>query len=138
MSEEGHSKTLLVGFINRVKSVADEIKDLQGDITDVCKEAKQAGFDPTKIREVVRWLQKIDKHGREKVDDAEAIFDLYRSTVDGQTIDFDKMMDVARDRALVAMFAGDDQVAKEVHKKRKGVAAAAALARAAKQARGYE
>lgn len=138
MTDAGHSKTLLVGYINRVKSVADEIKDLQADITDICKDAKGAGFEPTKIREVVRWLQKIDKHGREKVDDAEAIFDLYRSTVDGQAIDLDSMMDQARDRALVAMFAGDDQVAKEVHKKRKGVASAAALARAAREARRYE
>ena len=138
MSDEGHSKTLLVGFINRVKALADEIRDLQADVTDVCKEAKGAGFDPTKIREVTRWLQKIDKHGRQKVDDSEAIFDLYRSTVDGAKIDLDSMMDKARDRALVAMFAGDDQVAKDVHKRRKGVASAAALAQAAKAARRYE
>lgn len=138
MSDEPHSKTLLVGFIKRVKSLGDEIKDLQADVTDVCREAKQAGFDPTKIREVVRWMQKIDKHGRDKVDEAEAIFDLYRATIEGEKIDLDSMMDAARDRALVAMFAGGDQLASEVHRKRKGVASAAALAAAAKQARRYE
>ena len=138
MTEEGHSKTLLIGFIRRVKSDADEIKELQAGITDVCREAKGAGFDPTKIREVVRWLQKIDKHGRDKVDEAEAIFDLYRSTVSGDAIDIDGMMDKARDRALVEMFAGSDQLAEQVHKRRKGVASAAALAAAAKQARRYE
>lgn len=138
MNEEGHSKTLLLGFIRRGKSITDEIKDLQADLSEVCKEAKGAGFSGTKIREVIAWLCKIDKHGREKVDEAEAIFDLYRSVADGEKIDLDQMMDSARDRALVAMFAGDDQVAQQVHQKRKGVASAAALAKAAKQARRYE
>jgi uncharacterized protein (UPF0335 family) len=135
MTEEGHSKTLLLGFIRHGKSIADDIKDLQTDLADVCKEAKVAGFSPVKIREVIRWLMKIDKHGREKVDEAEAIFDLYRSVADGEKIDLDEMMDSARDRALVAMFAGEDQVGKQVHAQRKGVASAAALARAARDAR---
>lgn len=138
MSGEGHSKTLLIGFIRRVHRIADEIRSLQADIVDVIKEAKTAGFDGTKIREVERWMAKVEKHGREKMDEAEAIFDLYRSTVDGEKIDLDAMMDAARDRALVAMFAGDDQIAGEVHKRRKGVASAAALARAAREARRYE
>src|SRR3546814_3636355 len=80
--EGGDSKQMLAGFVNRVKTIADQIKELQADITDECKDARDAGFDSTKIREVVRWLQKIDKHGREKVDEAETIFDLYRSVVD--------------------------------------------------------
>lgn len=138
MSEDGHSKTLLIGFIRRAKSIADEIRDLQADATDICREARGAGFDSTKIREVVRWLQKIDKHGREKVDEAEAIFDLYRQTVSGTPIDLDAMMDQARDRALVEMFAGSDQLAAQINRRRKGVASAAALAAAAKQARRYE
>jgi uncharacterized protein (UPF0335 family) len=138
VSEEGHSKTLLVGFIRRAKALADEIADIQGDLTDVIKEAKGAGFDGTKVREVVAWLRKVEKHGRDKMDEAEAIFDLYRQTVDGSGIDLDTMLAGAKDRALVAMFAGDDQIAQAVHKRRKGVASAAALAQAARQARRYE
>lgn len=132
---EGHSKTLLLGFVNRVKARADEIKDLQADISEVCKEAKDAGFDPTKVREVVRWLQKIDKHGREKVDEAEAIFDLYRQTVEGRAKGFGEMMDSARDRALLAIFAPTDQVDAKVNQRTKKMRDAVAMARAAKAAR---
>lgn len=135
MSDEGQSKTLLVGFINRVKALADEIGDLQADITDVCKEAKQAGFEPTKIREVVAWLRKIDKHGREKVDEAEAIFDLYRSVVQGGAVKLDEIMTDARDRALLAVFAPEDQVDRKLDARRKRMTTALALAAAAKQAR---
>ena len=135
MTDEGQSKTLLVGFINRVKALSDEIGDLQADVTEVCKEAKGAGFDPTKIREVVGWLRKIDKHGRDKVEEAEAIFDLYRSVVQGGTIKLDEMMDSARDRALLAQFAGTDQVDRKLDARRKRMSTALALAAAAKQAR---
>ena len=135
MSDEGQSKTLLVGFINRVKTLADEIGELQADITDVCKEAKGAGFEPTKIREVVAWLRKIDKHGRSKVDDAEAIFDLYRGVVDGKAASFDEMMDSARDRALLSIFAPNDQMEGNLTRQRKGARTAVAMARAAKAAR---
>jgi uncharacterized protein (UPF0335 family) len=135
VSDDGHSKTLLVAFINRVKTLADEIGELQADVSEVCKEAKGAGFEPTKIREVVSWLRKIDKHGRDKVDDAEAIFDLYRGVVDGKAASFDEMMDSARDRALLAVFAPNDQLEANLSRKRKGARTAVAMAKAAKQAR---
>lgn len=135
MTDEGQSKTLLLGLINRVKALADEIGDLQSDISDVCKEAKGAGFEPTKIREVVAWLRKIDKHGREKVDEAEAIFDLYRTVAAGQPVKLDEIMDSARDRALLAIFAPQDQVDQQLSKRRKAARTALAMAQAAKQAR---
>lgn len=134
MSDEGQSKTLLVGFINRVKSLEDERADLAADAADVCKEAKDAGFEPTKIRETVRWLRKIDKHGRAKVDEAEAIYDLYRSVVDGGAVKLDEVMTEARDRALLAIFAPDDQVEKKLDKSRQRMKAALALAAASKAA----
>ncbi|ARS29065.1 GapR family DNA-binding domain-containing protein [Sphingomonas sp. KC8] len=133
--DSGHSKTLLVGFVKRVKSLADEIGDLQTDISEVCKEAKTAGFDSTKIREVVSWLRKVDKHGREKMDESEAIFDLYRSVADGGAVKLDEMMDSARDRALLKMFAGEDQIEKKLDKRRQTMRAALAMAQAAKSAR---
>lgn len=130
-----HSKTLLLAFINRVKRIADEIKDMQADITDVCKEAKDAGFEPRRIREVVRWLQKIDKHGRQTVDEAEAIFDLYRSVVDGGATSLDDMMNDARDRALLKIFAPKDQASEKLNQRTKKARDAIALAQAAKAAR---
>lgn len=131
----GHSKTLLVGFVNRAKALADEIAALQADITDVCKEGKSAGFEPTKIREVVRWLRKVEKHGREKVDEAEAIFDLYRSVVDGGTVPLDELMTEARDRALFKIFAGEDQLGDKLTDRRKRMNTALALAAGARKAR---
>jgi uncharacterized protein (UPF0335 family) len=129
------SKTLLVGFVNRVKALADEIGELQADMSDVCKEAKGAGFEPVRIREVVRWLRKIDKHGRGAVDEAEAIFDLYRQIVEGKAKGFDAIMDSARDRALLKIFAPDDQVDAKINQRTKKMRDAVAMARAAKAAR---
>lgn len=135
MAEDGQSKLLLVGFIQRVKAIMDEVAELNADIAEECKEAKDRGFDGTKIREVARWLRKIDKHGRDKVDEAEAIFDLYRSVVGGTETKFDDMMDSARDRALLAMFAPDDQVEKKLNASRKRMNTALALAAGARAAR---
>lgn len=131
----GHSKTLLLGFINRGKSVAEQIRDLQADLSDICREARGAGFEPVRIREVIRWLLKIDKHGREKVDEAEAIFDLYRSVADGGAVKLDEMMNDARDRALLAVFAPQDQAEDQLSKRRKSMKMSLALSRAAKEAR---
>lgn len=133
--DPGHSKTLLVGFIRRVKTIADEIGELQADVSDICKEAKSAGFEPVRIREVVRWLRKIDKHGRDRVDEAEAIFDLYRQTVDGGGASLDDMMNDARDRALLQIFAPTDQVDAKVNQRTRKMRDAVAMARAAKAAR---
>lgn len=135
MSDEPHSKTLLLAFIRSVKAHADEIGEIQEQISDVVKEAKGAGFDGTKIREVVSWLRKIDKHGRDKVDEAEAIFDLYRTAVDGGATKLDEMMSDARDRALLAIFAPTDQVDKKLNQRRKNMKTALAMAAAAKAAR---
>lgn len=132
---EGQSKTLLLGLIRRGKAIQDEIKDLQADLSEVCKEGKVAGFDGTKIREVISWLCKVDKHGREKVDKAEAIFDLYRSVADGGAVKLDEMMDSARDRALLAIFAPEDQAEKKLTKRRQTMRSALAMAQAAKAAR---
>jgi uncharacterized protein (UPF0335 family) len=134
VTEDGQSKSLLVGFVNRVKALKDEIAELQADARDVLKEAKGAGFDPVKIGEVVRWLMKVDKHGRDKMEEAEAIFDLYRSVVGGGAVSFDDMMDDARDRALLKIFAPDDQVTPKLTNRVKAARTAAVMAHAARAA----
>lgn len=132
---DGQSKTLLLAFFNRIKRLREERKQITEDIAGVRKEAKDAGFDARKIEEVVRWSEDVDKHGREKVDEAEAIFDLYRQVCDGGAVPFDDMMDTARDRALLKMFAGADQVEPKINTRTKRMQEALAMARAAKQAR---
>lgn len=131
-----HSQTLLKAFIDRVKRLEDERAELGADITDVVKEARGAGFDGTKIREVVRWLRKCEKNGREAMDEAEALFDLYRMAIDGKAESFDSMMDEARDRALLKIFAPDDQIAPKLNVRAQRAKVATALAKAAAMARG--
>ena len=131
---ENQSKTLLVGFVNRGKALADAIGDLQADYADMCREAKGAGFDGTKIREVVAWLRRVDKHGRAAMDDAEAVFDLYRSVVDAPPGSIDDMMTEARDKALLKLFAPDDQVEVKLSARAKKVKEALALSKAARAA----
>lgn len=134
MSVDGHAREMLASYVRRAKRMMDDIADIQADLTDVMREAKSNGFDSTKIREVARWLRKVDKHGRPAMEEAEAIFDLYRSVVDGGAASFDEMMDSARDRALLKMFAPDDQVTPKINSRVKAAQRAATMARAAREA----
>ena len=131
----GQSATLLKAFVDRVKRLKDEIRELNADVADVKKEAKGAGFDPVKIGEVVTWLMRCDKHGRGAMDEAEAIFDLYRSVIEERAAGFDDMMDSARDRALLRIFAPDDQVTPKLNKSVTAARTAVLMAKAAKAAR---
>jgi uncharacterized protein (UPF0335 family) len=106
----GHAKEMLLSYVRRVKDLRQQVRDLNADKAEVKKEARNAGFDATKIEEVVRWLEKVDKHGRDQMDEAEALYELYRSVVDGKGQDFNEIMDDARDRALLKIFAPDDQL----------------------------
>ena len=112
----GHSKDLLLGHIRAVKALREQVRELNAEKAEIKKTARDQGFDGTKIEEVVRWLEKVDRHGREAMDEAEALFELYRGVVDGQKPDgsaasFDEIMTDARDRALLKLFAPDDQTA---------------------------
>lgn len=129
------SPELLKAFVDRVKRLEDERAELAEDVSGVVKEARDAGFDGTKIREVVRWLRKVEKHGREKVDEAEALFDLYRSFADPGAAKFEDMMEEARDKALLKVFAPDDQITAKLTRRRQAMQSAAALAAAAARAR---
>ena len=131
----GQSKTLLLGFVNRIKSLREERKALTEDIAAVRKEARGAGFDSRKIEEVVRWLEDCDEKGRDAMEEAEAIFDLYRQVVDGRAQGFEDMMNDARDRALLKIFAPEDQVEPKLSQRTKKMREAIVMAQAAKKAR---
>lgn len=133
--DAGHSKSLLVAFFNRIKRLREERRAITYDIADVRKEAKTAGFDSRKIEEVVRWAEDCEKNGRDTMDEAEAIFDLYRQVVDGRAVGFEEMMNDARDRALLKQFAPDDQVTPQINQRTKRMREALAMAAAAKKAR---
>lgn len=125
-----HAKQLLLGHIRAVRDLREQRRELNAAIAERKKDARDQGFDGTKIEEVVRWIEKVEKHGRDVMDESEALYDLYRSTWDGGGVDFDALMDDARDRALLKMFAPDDQTT-PAGPTRKQKAVADALAAAA-------
>ena len=132
-----HSRTMLVGYIRRVLEHREIVRDENSAKAETKKAAKDDGFDPVKIEEVCRWIEKIDKHGRDAMDEAEAIYDLYRQVYDGQGKSLSEIMDDARDRALVAQFAAQpEEKVKAPTQKQKAAADALAYTAVAKMNRG--
>lgn len=107
----GHSKDMLLAFLRRVRALRDDRRAVNADLAELRKEIRAGGFDAAKVEAVVRWQEDCEDKGRAVVDEAEALFDLYRSVADGGGKDFDEMMDDARDRALLKIFAPEDQSA---------------------------
>ncbi len=108
--KKDHTREMLVGFINRLLDRRAARREIAVDIGEIKKEMKSSGFDGRKGEEVARWIEDCEKHGRDDMDEAEAIYDLYRQVYDGQGKPIGEMMDSARDRALVNIFASDDQL----------------------------
>lgn len=134
---DGQSTEALRAFINELKERADHIAEIQEEMSDICKSARDAGFNSTRMREVVAWLRKVEKHGLIKMEEAEALFDLYRMAHQGQQArSFDEVLQSAQDRALAEKFLGTDQVDQRLNEKRRQMAKAADMARGAREARG--
>lgn len=95
----------LRGLIGRVLNLREERRAISADITDVLKEARSTGFDSRKITETCQWLEKVDKHGREAMLQAEELFHLYREVAEGPAAPVAELFEAARDKALAEMFA---------------------------------
>lgn len=87
-AEPGHnsgeiSQTVAAGqlraFVERVERLDEEIKSLNGDKSEIYKEAKGVGFDVPTIRRIIQ-ARKLDAPEREERD---AIFDLYWNALNG-------------------------------------------------------
>lgn len=70
-------------FIDRVLRLKEEQDALAADIREVYAEAKSEGFDKTAMGEVVAHLRRIEKKGRDAVDERGAMFDLYLTAYEG-------------------------------------------------------
>jgi uncharacterized protein (UPF0335 family) len=70
---------MLRAFVERIERVEEEIKTLNGDKSEIYKEARGHGYDVKAIRAVVA-KRKLDSAEREE---REAIFDLYWSALHG-------------------------------------------------------
>jgi uncharacterized protein (UPF0335 family) len=64
-------------FIDRILRLKEEQDTLGEDIREVYAEAKGRGYDKTVLGNVVSHLRKVEKLGRDTINEREAIFDLY-------------------------------------------------------------
>lgn len=129
------SEQQLRALIKRVLGLREERSAITADIGAVLKEARSTGFDSRKITEVCQWLEKVEKHGRDKMIEAEALFDLYREIGEGSDRPLAEAFTEARDKQLVALFAGGGGADKPKETKRhRALRAAMENARAARRA----
>lgn len=70
---------IVKSYIDRILRLKEEQDTLAADIREVYAEAKGHGYDKTALGEVVSYLRKIEKKGRDAVDERTAMFDLYLS-----------------------------------------------------------
>lgn len=75
----GAAQTRLKSFIERIERLEEDKAAIAADLKEVFAEAKGEGFDTKIMRKVVR-LRKQDKA---KVQEEEAILDLYLSAIGG-------------------------------------------------------
>jgi uncharacterized protein (UPF0335 family) len=75
----------LKSFIDRVLRLKEEEDTIKADIREVYAEMKGEGFDKTVAGQLVAHLRKVDKKGRDEVDNANAIFDLYLNEYENGT-----------------------------------------------------
>ena len=80
----GNSADQLLSIIERVERLTEEKQALQGDISDVFREAKANGYDVNTIRKIIK-LRKMDKHER---DEEEYLLDTYKLAL-GMVADYD-------------------------------------------------
>lgn len=103
------AKLLLLGHVRAVKALRDQRREINADIAERKKEMRDQGFDARRVEDVVRWMEQCEKHGRETVDEAEAMFELYRGVVESEGKPVEQLMGSERDRELLARFAPQDQ-----------------------------
>lgn len=64
-------------FIERIERLEEEKGELAANIRDVYAEAKNGGFDPKVMRQIIR-LRKMERH---QVDEEEALLHLYKQAL---------------------------------------------------------
>lgn len=138
-SPTDRAKKALLGHIRAIAALREARREINADIAERKKMAKDEGFEAKRIEEVVRWQEQCDKHGREAVDDVEAMFELYRNVLEGEAKPLSDQMATDRDRELLAVFAGEDQLAVSgPTKKQKAVNAALTGAQISRMNRGIK
>ncbi len=74
----------LVGHVLAILDLRAEIVLLRGEEAARRKLAKSEGFEPGPLQQVVRWIEKVAKHGAEAMRLGEVLFQRYRATFDAR------------------------------------------------------
>lgn len=73
----GISGGRLLGFIQRIEKLQEEIAGLRGDIREIRSEAKGTGFDV----KIITHLIKIRKADKDDLDEFETMLDVYKRAI---------------------------------------------------------
>lgn len=68
-----NARQRLRSFVDRIERLDEEIKDLNGDKSDVFKEAKATGFDVKALRQVIK-LRRMDASDRAELEDLVSVY----------------------------------------------------------------
>lgn len=98
------SEEQLRAIISRMLELRAERNEMGQTIRLELRKARACGFDPVKITEACRWLEKCDANGRDRMIASEELYQVYREIGEGPRPE-PKM---EGDSKLVAMFAGAD------------------------------
>ncbi len=99
----GPLATALRAGLTLILEEREGIRDIQARISEHRRHLKGQGLDSTRIMDVVRWIERCEKHGRDKMLAADATYRLYRTTAEAGD---PTSADSARDAELLAKFAG--------------------------------
>lgn len=124
----------LVEHVLALLDIRAEIAVLRAQERDRRKLAGDEGFEAKQLALVVRWYEKCAKHGPEAMKAGEAVYDLYRATVDERGGPVRQQGAPTADEKLAALFARP--APKAPTGKAKAVNDALAMARASRMNRG--
>lgn len=79
------SNSRLKSFIDRVLRLKEEEDTIKADIREVYAEMKGEGYDKTAAGQLVAYLRKVEKKGREEIEAANTVFDLYLNEYENGT-----------------------------------------------------
>jgi len=74
---EGLNVGELKSYVEKIERFEAEMSTLRGDIRDIYKEAKEAGYDPKIMRVIIR-LRKLDEADRSELDE---VTETYRTAL---------------------------------------------------------
>jgi uncharacterized protein (UPF0335 family) len=99
--EDPAQAAALVGHVLFILDLRAEIALLRAEEAARRKLAKAEGFEPKPLQQVVRWIEKVAKHGAEAMRLGEVLFQRYRASFEARP---DRIGPVSGDEKLAGLF----------------------------------